>query len=199
MAFFRCSNPGFHVARLELGDVAKSSFARALECTTSLTLAPCAGTNLYVDKAKLIWMDGKLVPWDDANVHVLTHTLHYGLGAFEGIRCYECKDGRSAIVKLAEHATRLFQSMHILGLNSPYTAAEIADACMETVRANELKECYIRPLMILGAGEMGLAATGNPVQFIWLRGPGARIWAPTVLRTASASERLRFSATTSTR
>jgi branched-chain amino acid aminotransferase len=119
-----------------------------------------------VEKAKLIWMDGELVAWDDAKVHVLTHTLHYGLGAFEGIRCYECVDGRSAIVKLAEHSTRLFQSMHILGLDSPYTAAEIADACIETVRANELKECYIRPLMILGAGEMGLAATGNPVQLI---------------------------------
>jgi branched-chain amino acid aminotransferase len=119
-----------------------------------------------VDKAKLIWMDGELVPWDDAKVHVLTHTLHYGLGAFEGIRCYECTDGRSAIVKLAEHSTRLFQSMHILGLDSPYTAAEIADACIETVRANELKECYIRPLMILGSGEMGLAATDNPVQLI---------------------------------
>jgi len=111
-------------------------------------------------------MDGELVPWDDAKVHVLTHTLHYGLGVFEGIRCYECADGRSAFFKLPEHAERLFQSLHILGIESPYSKLEIEQACLETVRANGLKECYIRPLMILGAGEMGLAATDNPVQLI---------------------------------
>ena len=111
-------------------------------------------------------MDGELVPWDDAKVHVLTHTLHYGLGVFEGIRCYECGDGRSAFFQLPEHAERLFQSLHILGIESPYSKLEIEQACLETVRANELKECYIRPLMILGAGEMGLAATDNPVQLI---------------------------------
>jgi branched-chain amino acid aminotransferase len=119
-----------------------------------------------VDKAKFIWMDGELVPWDDAKVHVLTHTLHYGLGVFEGIRCYECADGRSAFFQLPEHAQRLFQSLHILGIKSPYSTTEIEQACLETVRANGLKECYVRPLMILGAGEMGLAATDNPVQLI---------------------------------
>ena len=108
-------------------------------------------------------MDGELRPWDEAKVHVLTHTLHYGLGAFEGIRCYECKDGRSAIVKLDEHLERLWQSSRILGLKPPYTVDEMRDATIETVRANQLAECYIRPLIFLGAGKMGLAAMDNPV------------------------------------
>jgi branched-chain amino acid aminotransferase len=117
-----------------------------------------------VEKAQFIWMDGELVPWDEANVHVLTHTLHYGLGAFEGIRCYECGDGRSAIFRLDEHVKRLWNSARILGLESPYDVAAMRQACLETVRANKLKECYIRPLLYVGAGEMGLAATSNPIR-----------------------------------
>ncbi len=117
-----------------------------------------------MEKAESIWMDGRLVAWDDAKVHVLTHTLHYGLGAFEGIRCYLCDDGRSAVFRLGEHVRRLAQSMHILGLESPYSERQISDACVETVRANKLKECYIRPLLYLAEGEMGLAATTNPVR-----------------------------------
>jgi branched-chain amino acid aminotransferase len=111
-------------------------------------------------------MDGDLVPWDEAKVHVLTHTLHYGLGAFEGIRCYRCHDDRSAIFRLKEHVTRLWQSSRILGLDPPYSISEMADACLETVRANALAECYIRPLVFIGAGEMGLAAVTNPVHLM---------------------------------
>ena len=116
-----------------------------------------------VEKAKQIWMDGRLVAWDDAKVHVLTYTLHYGVGAFEGIRCYRCTNGRSAIFRLKEHAERLWQSVRILGIESPYTAQDIAKACVDTVRANELTECYIRPLIYVGEGEMGLAAFRNPI------------------------------------
>jgi branched-chain amino acid aminotransferase len=116
-----------------------------------------------VQKADLIWMDGELVPWDDAKVHVLTHTLHYGLGAFEGVRCYRCHDGRSAIFRLHEHMVRLWQSVRILGLEPPYSPEEMGAACLETVRANGLAECYIRPLVYVGAGEMGLAAVTNPI------------------------------------
>jgi branched-chain amino acid aminotransferase len=117
-----------------------------------------------VEKAQFIWMDGQLVPWDEANVHVLTHTLHYGLGAFEGIRCYECSDGRSAIFRLKDHIVRLNNSARILGLQCPYDVPTMIDACIETVKANQLKECYIRPLLYVGAGEMGLAATANPIR-----------------------------------
>ncbi|RMD82687.1 MAG: branched-chain amino acid transaminase [Candidatus Dadabacteria bacterium] len=109
-------------------------------------------------------MDGELVPWDEARVHVLTHTLHYGLGAFEGLRCYQCRDGRSAIFRLRDHMVRLWQSTRILGIEPPYNVDEMCQACIETVRANELRECYIRPLVYVGEGEMGLAATNNPVR-----------------------------------
>jgi branched-chain amino acid aminotransferase len=105
-----------------------------------------------------VWLDGTLVPWDEARVHVLTHTLHYGLGVFEGIRCYAGADGRSAVFRLDEHVDRLFGSAHVLDLAMPYTRRQIADACLETIRANGLKECYIRPLVFMGDGEMGLAS-----------------------------------------
>ena len=111
-----------------------------------------------MEKTERIWLDGTLVPWEAAQVHVLTHTLHYGLGVFEGIRCYECHDGRSAIFRLREHVDRLYGSAHVLDLAIPYPAERIAAACLEVVRANHLRECYIRPIVFMGDGEMGLAA-----------------------------------------
>jgi branched-chain amino acid aminotransferase len=105
-----------------------------------------------------VWLDGRLVPWADAQVHVMTHTLHYGLGVFEGIRCYQCADGRSAVFRLREHVDRLFGSAHVVGMAMPFTREQIHEACLETVRANKLKECYIRPIAFMGDGEMGLAA-----------------------------------------
>ncbi|MFN2374939.1 MAG: branched-chain amino acid transaminase [Candidatus Binatia bacterium] len=117
-----------------------------------------------MEKGKSIWMNGTLVPWDDARVHVLTHTLHYGLGAFEGIRCYEATGGRSAVFRLREHIVRLVQSCDILAIESPYTVDELVEACLATIRANELKACYIRPLVYVAEGEMGLgSAMVNPI------------------------------------
>jgi branched-chain amino acid aminotransferase len=111
-----------------------------------------------VDKSSWIWLDGAFVPWDEANVHVLTHTLHYGLGVFEGIRCYRSDAGRSAVFRLRDHNRRLYDSARILGLTIPFGEQELDEACLETVRRNGLEECYIRPLVFLGDGEMGLAA-----------------------------------------
>ena len=111
-----------------------------------------------MEKGERIWLDGKLVPWDEAQVHVLTHTLHYGLGVFEGIRCYECHDGRSAIFRLREHIDRLYGSAHVLDLPIPYPREQLIAACIDTVRANRLRECYIRPIAFMGDGEMGLGA-----------------------------------------
>ncbi|MEW6300491.1 MAG: branched-chain amino acid transaminase [Thermodesulfobacteriota bacterium] len=111
-----------------------------------------------------IWMDGTLVPWHEAKVHVLTHTLHYGVGVFEGIRCYACEDGRSAVFRLNEHIERLFDSAHILGLKIPFSFSDVIQACLETVRANQLKECYIRPIVFIGEGERGLHARSNPIR-----------------------------------
>ena len=120
-----------------------------------------------MQKSEKIWMDGRLVPWDDAKVHVLTHTLHYGVGVFEGIRCYKTTAGRSGIFRLPEHNQRLFDSAKILGLTIPFSPEEILKACIETVRANRLEECYIRPLVFVGDGEMGVsAALSNKVQVI---------------------------------
>src|SRR5512140_79774 len=101
---------------------------------------------IAVEKSEQIWFDGRLVPWDQAQVHVLTHTLHYGLGVFEGIRCYEGSDGRGAIFRLAEHIDRLFGSAHILGMGMPFSQDVIRQACIDTVRVNKLQSCYIRPL-----------------------------------------------------
>lgn len=117
-----------------------------------------------MQKSEFIWLDGELVPWDRAQVHVLTHTLHYGLGVFEGVRCYETTDHRSAVFRLRDHTRRLFQSARILNLTIPFTEDAIDAACLETIRRNKLRECYIRPLVFLGEGEMGLRATSNPVR-----------------------------------
>ncbi len=113
-------------------------------------------------KTDKIWMDGKMVGWDDARVHVLTHSLHYGLGVFEGIRCYETVRG-PAIFRLKEHVDRLFRSAHIFMMETPFRREEIEKAIIETVKINRVKECYIRPLIYLGYGEMGLYSKGCPV------------------------------------
>ena len=116
-----------------------------------------------VEESKKIWMDGKFVNWADANVHILTHTLHYGTGAFEGIRCYKTKKG-SAIFRLQEHVDRLIDSCHILNITSPFSNAKIRKAIIDTVKVNKLKECYIRPLVFIGYGAMGLYTKGNPIR-----------------------------------
>ena len=102
-----------------------------------------------------IWMNGTLVDWDKAQVHVLTHTLHYGTGVFEGIRAYETADG-PAVFRLTEHIERLFRSAKILGMEIPYTVDEIIQATKDTVRSTGLPGCYVRPIAYYGYGEMGL-------------------------------------------
>jgi branched-chain amino acid aminotransferase len=110
-----------------------------------------------------IWLDGELIRWEDAKVHVLTHALHYGTAYFEGIRCYELADGRSAVFRLPEHMRRLADSGKILGFPLPYTEAQICQAAIDVIQANNLKECYIRPLAFVGIGDLGLYAPNNPV------------------------------------
>ncbi len=115
-----------------------------------------------IAKTKKIWMDGKFIDWDNASVHILTHTLHYGLGVFEGIRCYETETG-PAVFRLDEHIERLFNSAHVFLMDIPYTKKVIKNAVIETVRINRIKECYIRPLVYIGYGAMGLYAPKNPI------------------------------------
>lgn len=116
----------------------------------------------FADRDGFIWQNGTLIPWREAKVHVLTHTLHYGLGVFEGVRCYETPKG-PCIFRLREHTERLFNSAHILGLRIPYTQEEVNNAQVETFRANELTEGYLRPVVYLGSEAMGLRAKGLSV------------------------------------
>ena len=117
-------------------------------------------------KSKKIWLDGEMVPWEEAKIHVLTHALHYGTGYFEGIRCYSLEDGRSAVFRLDEHVRRFFDSGKILGFPLPHTAEKIKQAILDIVKVNDLKECYIRPLAFVGLGDMGLFAPDNPIHVI---------------------------------
>jgi branched-chain amino acid aminotransferase len=117
-----------------------------------------------VQKVSKIWMDGKLISWDEANVHILTHSLHYGLAVFEGIRCYVCHDGKSAVFRLREHVDRLFDSAQIGDIKIPYSKREISEACKETLRVNQLKEGYIRPIVFIGEGVMGVYPGDNPIR-----------------------------------
>lgn len=119
-----------------------------------------------VKKSETIWFDGKQVPWDEANVHVLTHSLHYGLSVFEGIRAYQCPDGSSSVFRLRDHMQRLLNSGKILRMNIPYTVDELVDAVIETLQRNKMAEGYIRPLSFVGAGVMGVNPSTNPIQTI---------------------------------
>ncbi len=110
------------------------------------------------DRDGFIWYDGKLVPWRDATTHVLTHTLHYGMGVFEGVRAYKTTSG-TAIFRLKEHTERLFNSAHIFKMKMPFDQETLMEAQREVVRANKLESCYIRPIVFYGSEALGIAAT----------------------------------------
>jgi branched-chain amino acid aminotransferase len=116
-----------------------------------------------VNQADLIWMNGELVAWEDAKVHVLTHALHYGTGVFEGVRCYETERG-PAIFRHTDHIDRLYRSAGLYFMEIPYTKEQIREATHETIARNGLRECYIRPLVYRGAGPMGLFPLDCPVE-----------------------------------
>lgn len=119
-----------------------------------------------VKKTEYIWFDGEFVPWDQAKIHVLSHALHYGTGAFEGIRAYRCIDGTSAIFRLSDHVKRLFHSIKILGLRIPHLEEDITLAIINTLKINKLTEGYIRPLSFVGEGIMGVHPGDNPIKTI---------------------------------
>ncbi|NLY57385.1 MAG: branched-chain amino acid transaminase [Gammaproteobacteria bacterium] len=117
------------------------------------------------DRDGVIWFDGKMVPWRDANVHVLTHSLHYGMGVFEGVRAYNTDQG-TAIFRLQAHTDRLFDSAHIMGMKIPYTKDEVNEACRAAVRENNLETAYIRPLAFYGSEGMGIRADNLKVHLV---------------------------------
>jgi branched-chain amino acid aminotransferase len=117
-----------------------------------------------IKKLDTIWLDGQLVPWDGATDHLLAHTMHYGVGAFEGIRAYQRSDGRTAIFRLREHIDRLLDSAMICTLDVPFTRDQLMAACHEVVKVNKMTACYLRPLIYLGYGALGLGSLEPPVR-----------------------------------
>ncbi|MDQ0588699.1 branched-chain amino acid transaminase [Variovorax paradoxus] len=114
------------------------------------------------DRDGKIWMDGELVDWRDAKIHVLSHTLHYGCGAFEGVRAYKTPEG-TAIFRLAEHTERLFNSAKILRMKIPFTQEQLNEAQKQVVRENKLESCYLRPLIWIGSEKLGVSPKGNRI------------------------------------
>ena len=117
-----------------------------------------------VKEAKNIWLDGKLIPWNEANIHILSHSLHYGNAVFEGVRAYQTKKGL-AVFRLAEHTKRLLDSAKACLINVPYSYDELFKAQVELLKSNDFKDTvYLRPIVFLGYGSMGVSHLGSPVQ-----------------------------------
>lgn len=116
-------------------------------------------------KAKFIWSNGSFIPWEEANIHVLSHVVHYGTGAFEGLRAYDV-NGKAAVFRLSDHTNRLLETCKIYHIHCPYSYAEINEAILQTIKKNELSQGYIRPLVFRGMGELGLNPLNCPVETI---------------------------------
>ncbi len=116
-----------------------------------------------VDKVKKIWLDGEFIDWDDAKVHILTHSLHYGVAAFEGIRAYKRADGDTYIFRVREHINRLFDSCKMALLKPEVTREQLVSVCLDTLRVNGMPDGYVRPLVYVGEGAMGIYAPNNPI------------------------------------
>jgi len=125
------------------------------------------------DDSKWVWMNGRAIPWQNATTHVSAHALHYGSGVFEGVRCYETRDG-AAVFRLDAHLDRLYASAEIYGITIPYTREELAGGLNEIVRLNNFRSCYVRPICYLGSGSLAVHPGNNPVEVVILAWP----WAP---------------------
>ncbi len=128
------------------------------------TVCPLEVWKRMIEKVDKIWFEGELVDWDDAKEHVLAHTLHYGLGAFEGIRAYRRANGQTAIFRLKEHVDRLFDTCKLIAIKPHFDREQVCQACVDLLRANQLEEAYLRPLVYIGAGAMGVYAPNNPIR-----------------------------------
>lgn len=117
-----------------------------------------------VEKLQKVWLEGEMIAWDDAKIPILTHSMHYGLGAFEGIRAYKRKDGHTYVFRLKEHIDRLFDSCKLTLMQPRFTREQVMSACGDVLRANNLEEGYLRPLVYVGDGAMGVYAPNNPIR-----------------------------------
>lgn len=146
--------------------------------------------------AEWLWKDGSLVRWEDAQVHVLSHALHYGTSVFEGVKCYSTKDG-AKVFRLRDHAERLLRSARVYGMKPDYSADDLCSAALETIKANGLEGCYIRPFIFYGAGEIGVLPTTSPIvtvvcafdwpAYLYDSGSGIRVLLSSVRRIHSAA------------
>src|SRR5678816_1511504 len=158
----RASPPGCANTSLR-GDAAEAPGARHVKSPACPTRAELKEPLMSMeDRDGKIWMDGALVDWRDARIHVLTHTLHYGCGAFEGVRAYNTVNG-TAIFRLYEHTQRLFNSAKILRMKIPFSFDEVFEAQRTVVRENKLESCYLRPLSWIGSEKLGVSPKGNTV------------------------------------
>jgi branched-chain amino acid aminotransferase len=135
-----------------------------------------------VEATEKIWMNGELVDWDDARIHVGAHGLHYGSGVFEGIRCYDTPKG-PAVFRLTDHMQRLHNSARLINMKLPYSVDDLRAACNELLGANGLAECYIRPIAFYGFGQLGVSARGNPVETVIMAWPWGTYLGEEALRT----------------
>ncbi|MEO7109045.1 MAG: branched-chain amino acid transaminase, partial [Polyangiaceae bacterium] len=117
-----------------------------------------------VDKLQKIWVEGEMVAWDDATIHLLTHSMHYGLGAFEGIRAYKRANGQTTIFRLKDHVDRLFDTCKLALIVPKFTREQVSAACLDILRVNKLDDGYIRPMVFVGEGAMGVYAPNNPIR-----------------------------------
>jgi len=150
------------------------------------------------DRDGKIWMDGQMVEWRDAKIHVLTHTLHYGCGAFEGVRAYKGDDGSTAIFRLEEHTTRLFNSAKILRMVIPFTKEQVNQAQIDVIRANKLESGYLRPLTWVGDRKLGVSTKGNDIHLMVAAWPWGAYLGEEGMKAASASKFPATPVTTST-
>jgi branched-chain amino acid aminotransferase len=133
-----------------------------------------------MQETEKIWMNGELVDWADAKIHVGTHGLHYGAGVFEGIRCYETEKG-PAVFRLTDHLQRLHNSARLLQMKLPFTVEELRESCYDVIAANGLPECYLRPLAFYGYGELGVPPGKNPVEVVIMSWPWGTYLGPDAL------------------
>ncbi|HVP39033.1 MAG TPA: branched-chain amino acid transaminase [Candidatus Saccharimonadales bacterium] len=140
---------------------------------------------MAIDKVDHIWMNGKLVRWDDAKIHVMSHVVHYGSGVFEGMRAYETPKGAAAF-RLPEHVTRLFDSAKIYRMEIPYTPPQISEAILETIRVNKLQSCYVRPVVYRGYGSIGVNPAGCPIDVAIAAFPWGKYLGPEALEQGVA-------------
>ena len=159
-----------HMAALSPTELLRLSRARPMDAVDEATSTSAEEGGRRMRETEKIWMNGELVDWNDARIHVGAHGLHYGSGVFEGIRAYETPKG-TAVFRLGDHLTRLDNSARLLHMELPYSVDEIRRACHELIAANGLPECYLRPIAFFGYGELGVSALGNPVDLVIMSWP----------------------------